>query len=83
MQDSPRFALNHIVAPQWSFPAFAELAQSLGVAGVEIRNDLPGVAMNTIRAHGCFHPAIRMLPAAIAASRVRYVASAAPGGGGS
>ena len=45
MQDSPRFALNHIVAPQWSFAAFAELAQSLGIAEVEIRNDLPGVAI--------------------------------------
>jgi len=42
---SPRFALNHIVAPALPFAAFAALARGLGIAEVEIRNDLPGVAL--------------------------------------
>jgi 2-keto-myo-inositol isomerase len=37
------FALNHIAAPRLRFPQFLDLAQSLGVREVEIRNDLPGV----------------------------------------
>ena len=45
MQDSPRFALNHIAAPRQPFAAFARLARSLGIVKVEIRNDLPGVAI--------------------------------------
>lgn len=37
------FALNHITAPKLRFAAFLDLAQSLGIKAVEIRNDLPGV----------------------------------------
>lgn len=37
------FALNHITAPKLRFAAFLDLANSLGVKAVEIRNDLPGV----------------------------------------
>jgi 2-keto-myo-inositol isomerase len=39
------FALNHMAAPARGFAAFARLARDLGVTEVEIRNDLPGVAM--------------------------------------
>jgi 2-keto-myo-inositol isomerase len=45
MQESPRFALNHIAAPRQSFAGLARLARSLGMTDVEIRNDLPGVAI--------------------------------------
>jgi 2-keto-myo-inositol isomerase len=45
MQQSPRFALNHMAAPCQPFVAFTRLARSLGIAEVEIRNDLPGVAI--------------------------------------
>jgi 2-keto-myo-inositol isomerase len=45
MQKSSRFALNQITAPRQSFTAFTRLARSLGIAEVEIRNDLPGVAI--------------------------------------
>ncbi|WP_237477690.1 TIM barrel protein [Lichenibacterium dinghuense] len=39
------FGLNHRVAPAASLTAFFDLAVSLGVSGVEIRNELPGVAI--------------------------------------
>jgi 2-keto-myo-inositol isomerase len=40
-----RFALNHIAAPRRGFAAFAGLSRELGITEVEIRNDLPGVAL--------------------------------------
>lgn len=42
---SPRFALNHIAAPRRDVFAFFALAAELGLLEVEIRNDLPGVAL--------------------------------------
>jgi 2-keto-myo-inositol isomerase len=39
------FALNHMVAPRKSFAELAALATALGLDQVEIRNDLPGVAI--------------------------------------
>ena len=39
------FALNHMVAPRLDHAAFFDLARRVGVADVEIRNDLPGVAL--------------------------------------
>ncbi len=39
------FALNHIAAPRLDVAAFAALARSLGVTAIEVRNDLPGVAL--------------------------------------
>ncbi len=39
------FGLNHRVAPTASLTAFFDLASSLGVGDVEIRNDLPGAAI--------------------------------------
>ncbi|MBV8575963.1 MAG: TIM barrel protein [Acetobacteraceae bacterium] len=45
MEESPRFAVNHIAAPRQSFAGLARLARSLGMTEVEIRNDLPGVAI--------------------------------------
>jgi 2-keto-myo-inositol isomerase len=41
----PAFALNHIAAPARDFAAFAALCTDLGITKVEIRNDLPGVAL--------------------------------------
>ena len=38
-----RFALNHIAAPKLSLQDFLALAKSLGIAEVELRNDLPDV----------------------------------------
>jgi 2-keto-myo-inositol isomerase len=38
-------ALNHMVAPRRSHGAFFDLARALGVTAVEIRNDLPNVAL--------------------------------------
>jgi len=38
-------ALNHMVAPRLDHAAFFDLARKLGVADVEIRNDLAGVAL--------------------------------------
>ena len=35
-----QFALNHMVAPNLGYEAFFDLAKSLGVSGVEIRNDI-------------------------------------------
>ena len=39
------FALNHMVAPQLGLRDFMALAGRLGIGTVEIRNDLPGVAI--------------------------------------
>lgn len=40
MNPDIRFAVNRIAASSMAFPAFAAMAQSLGVKAVEIRNDL-------------------------------------------
>jgi 2-keto-myo-inositol isomerase len=40
------YALNHMVAPRRTFAELAELATSLGLDQVEIRNDLPGVPIS-------------------------------------
>jgi 2-keto-myo-inositol isomerase len=40
-----RFAVNHIAAPRLDVAAFARLARDLGLTDIEIRNDLPGVAL--------------------------------------
>ena len=40
------YALNHMVAPRKSFAELVELAAALGLDQVEIRNDLPGVAIS-------------------------------------
>lgn len=40
-----RFALNHMCAPHISLDTFFSLAESLGIDGVEIRNDLAGNAI--------------------------------------
>jgi 2-keto-myo-inositol isomerase len=45
MAQSVEFALNHITAPRLEFADFLRLAGALGVSAVEIRNDLPGVAI--------------------------------------
>lgn len=39
------FCLNHRVAPTLSLPSFFNLAADLGVRDVEVRNELPGVAI--------------------------------------
>ena len=39
------FGFNHRVAPTASLTAFFDLAVSLGISDVEIRNELPGVAI--------------------------------------
>jgi 2-keto-myo-inositol isomerase len=41
----PSFALNHMVAPQLGLGDFFALTHSLGLSGVEIRNDLAGNAI--------------------------------------
>jgi 2-keto-myo-inositol isomerase len=41
----PRFALNHMAAPRLQIGAFFDLARRLGLAEVEIRNDLDGAAI--------------------------------------
>jgi len=41
----PRFALNHMAAPQLQLPAFFALARTLGLSEVEIRNDIAGNAI--------------------------------------
>lgn len=43
--NSPRFALNHMAAPQLRLPAFFALARKLGLSDVEIRNDIAGKAI--------------------------------------
>ena len=40
------YALNHMVAPRKTFAGLVELATALGLDQVEIRNDLPGVAIS-------------------------------------
>jgi 2-keto-myo-inositol isomerase len=40
-----RFALNHRVAPNYTLQQFFDLATTLGISEVEIRNELPGVAI--------------------------------------
>jgi 2-keto-myo-inositol isomerase len=40
-----KFALNHMVAPRRNLERFFEFAQQLGLHHVEIRNDLPGIAI--------------------------------------
>lgn len=40
LQIEPRFALNHMIAPQLDLGSFLALAQTLGVHEVEIRNDI-------------------------------------------
>ena len=45
MQNTLRFALNHMVAPKISAEALFRTARRLGAEGVEIRNDLPGSAI--------------------------------------
>ncbi len=42
MNGKPQFALNHMCAPALGIPEFFDLACSLGISAVEIRNDLPG-----------------------------------------
>jgi 2-keto-myo-inositol isomerase len=42
---SPRFALNHMVAPRLEPRAFFSLARDLGLSAVEIRNDIAGNAI--------------------------------------
>jgi 2-keto-myo-inositol isomerase len=42
---TPRFALNHMAAPSLDLEAFLELARALEMDGVEIRNDLDGIAI--------------------------------------
>ncbi|MGI4858527.1 MAG: TIM barrel protein [Janthinobacterium lividum] len=41
-----RFALNHIAAPRQSLPGLMQTALALGIDAIELRNDLPGVAIN-------------------------------------
>lgn len=41
----PRFALNHMTAPELGLEAFFGLARELGIDAVEIRNDLDGNAI--------------------------------------
>jgi 2-keto-myo-inositol isomerase len=43
---SPGFAINHMVAPRRTFAQLLELATSLGLTSVEIRNDLEGVPIS-------------------------------------
>jgi 2-keto-myo-inositol isomerase len=45
MRQEMKFALNHMVAPQLDIARFFELAKSLGIGAVEIRNDLEGNAI--------------------------------------
>ncbi len=40
-----RFALNHMAAPRLDVDGFFSLAADLGLEAVEIRNDLPGIAI--------------------------------------
>jgi 2-keto-myo-inositol isomerase len=40
-----KFSLNHMVAPRLGHEAFFDLTRKLGLADVEIRNDLKGVAL--------------------------------------
>src|SRR3569833_344614 len=40
-----KYALNHMTAPRLEIGGFFELAKSLGIGAVEIRNDLDGNAI--------------------------------------
>jgi 2-keto-myo-inositol isomerase len=40
-----QFAMNHMIAPKLGYAAFFDLSKSLGVAAVEIRNDIPAAIM--------------------------------------
>ncbi|WP_018149705.1 TIM barrel protein [Leeia oryzae] len=43
---SIKFSLNRMSIPRSTYADFLKVAQNLGVSGIEIRNDLPGVEMN-------------------------------------
>ena len=45
MSQTIRFAINRICAPAMALQTFAAMAQRLGVAAIEIRNDLTGVEL--------------------------------------
>lgn len=45
MQATIRFAINRIAGSWMAFPAFAAMAQRLGVQAIELRNDLPAVEL--------------------------------------
>lgn len=45
MQAAIRFAINRIAGSWMPFPAFAAMAQRLGVQAIELRNDLPAVEL--------------------------------------
>jgi 2-keto-myo-inositol isomerase len=45
MKTKTRFALNHMVAPNLPVQEFFRLTREAGISCVEIRNDLPGVAI--------------------------------------
>ena len=45
-----QFALNHMVAPNLGYEAFFDLAKSLGINGVEIRNDIATSLMDMLSA---------------------------------
>lgn len=45
MNGKPQFALNHMCAPSLGVSEFLDLARSLDVSAVEIRNDIPGQAI--------------------------------------
>ena len=47
-----QFALNHMVAPKLGYAAFFDLAKSLGINGVEIRNDIATSCMDLVSAAG-------------------------------
>ena len=47
-----RFALNRMVAPRLSLPAFIELAVTLKADAIEIRNDLKGIEIEDGTAPG-------------------------------
>jgi 2-keto-myo-inositol isomerase len=40
-----RYALNHIIAPKLDLPGFLDLARSIGISHLEIRNDIVGQAI--------------------------------------
>lgn len=45
MTVSPRFALNHIVAPRLDYRSFFDLAVKVGLTAVELRNEMDGNAI--------------------------------------
>jgi 2-keto-myo-inositol isomerase len=42
-----QFALNHMAAPKLGYAAFFDLARSLGISAVEVRNDIPTSLMGS------------------------------------